>query len=328
MKIIESKTDSQDANKTRISIDLKSTTFNVLIAYIAICIFFGILSPYFFSLKNFLNIGAYASIMGILATGLTMALITGGLDISISSIAAFAGMIVSALLKAEYPTIVCILAALCCGLVGGLLNGTIITKFKINPIITTLGTMSIFRGLSYALVQGKSITITNEAFLQIGRGFTLGIPNSIIIMILSYIVIGYILSSTPFGRKIYAIGGNSYASYLSGINVNKTRFLLYLIAGVMSALAGIIMTAQNGAGLPQAGTGIEMDVVAAVILGGVSLAGGKGNVVGTFLGVLLLATVANGMVLLNIQSYYQLIVKGGILILAVLIDAVRGGGYE
>lgn len=305
-----------------------STQFSVVCAIVGLGILFTILSPYFLSLENLMNIGVYASVMGILAAGETLALITGGLDISIASVAAFAGMVVATLIQAGYDVTLAIIAALAVGAFAGALNAFINTALKINPLITTLSTMSIFRSLAFITSSGKTITITHNGFLAIGRDFTLGIPNSLLLMVLVFVVVGYILSQTSFGRRLYAIGSNKYASYLSGINITRSKYALFTLAGIFSAFAGVLMASQTGAGLPQAANGMEMNVIAGVILGGVSLSGGKGNMIGTFLGVFLLAMIQNGMVLLNIQSYYQLLVKGVILVIAVYIDVLRNGGDD
>ena len=303
-----------------------STQFSVMCAVFALGVLFTILSPYFLTFQNLLNIGAYAAIMGIMATGETMALITGGLDISIAAVAAFAGMIVATLIQSGYPIWVSIIVALLGGTAAGTFNALLNTKLRINALITTLATMSIFRSLSFIVSSGRTITITNDQFLEIGRGDVLGVPNLLLLMILVMAIGGYVMSQTSFGRKLYAIGGNSYASFLSGINITKVKFGLFMMGGTFSAFAGILMASQTGAGLPQAANGAEMNVIAAVILGGVSLSGGKGNMIGTFLGVFLMAMIQNGMVLLSIESYYQLLVKGVILVIAVFIDVLRNGG--
>jgi ribose transport system permease protein len=301
-----------------------NTQFSVICAIIGLGALFSILSPYFLSLDNILNIGQYASIMGILAIGETMALITGGLDISIAAVSAFCGMIVATMLQDLQQSIfVSILAALFVGALAGAVNAFINTTLKINPLITTLSTMAIFRSLAFIVSDGKTVTITNNQFLEIGRGTLLGIPSCFLFMMILMLIFGYVLSQTSFGRKLYAIGGNKYASFLSGININATKFIMFILIGILSAFAGVLMSSQTGAGLSNAAYGMEMNVIAGVILGGVSLSGGKGNMLGTFLGIFLLAMIQNGMVMINVQTYYQNLVKGIILVVSVYIDVLR-----
>jgi ribose transport system permease protein len=303
-----------------------NTQFSVICAILGLMVLFSVLSPYFLSLNNILNIGEYASIMGILAVGETMALITGGFDISVAAVAAFCGMVTAMFIQTfEQPIGISILMGLLAGAGAGAANAFIHTMLKINPLITTLATMSIFRSLAYIVSEGKTITIVNDDFLAIGRSTILGIPSCFFFMIVVMIVMGYVLSQTGFGRRLYSIGGNKYASFLSGINITRTKFIMFIMIGIFSGFAGILMASQTGAGLTNAATGMEMNVIAAARLGGVSLAGGKGNMQGTFLGVFLLAMIQNGMVMINVQSYYQNLVKGIILVISVYIDVLRNG---
>lgn len=322
----------QDATPAKTSAFLrgfKSASSSVFLAYLALFIIFSVFAPYFFTVRNLMNIGSYASIMGVLATGLTIAMITGGLDVSISSVAALSSIAaLAAVNNFGLPVYVGVALGILTGILCGVVNAIMITNFKINPIITTLATASIFRGLCFIFTDGRTIMVKIPFFIMIGRGFFLGIPITVIIMVVIYIIFAYMLRFTAFGRRIYAIGGNPDASYLSGINVNQIRFAIYMVSGATSAIAGMMLMSQTGAGLPAAGQGMEMDVIAGVIIGGVSLSGGKGNIVGTFIGIILLATILNGMILLNVQSYYQMIVKGGVLAAAVLVDVFRGGGYK
>jgi ribose transport system permease protein len=209
------------------------------------------------------------------------------------------------------------------GAAAGAVNAFIHTTLKINALITTLSTMSIFRSLAFIVSEGKTVTITNNEFLEIGRGTIIGIPSCFLFMIILMLIFGYILSQTGFGRKLYSIGGNAYASFLSGIKINRVKFMMYILIGMLSGIAGVLMASQTGAGLSNAANGMEMNVIAGVILGGVSLSGGKGNMLGTFLGIFLLAMIQNGMVMINVQSYYQNLVKGIILVVSVYIDVLR-----
>ena len=306
-----------------------STELTVLIAYIAICIGFTFLSPYFLTVKNFTNIGIYSAITGVTATGMTLALVSGGFDVSVGSVMALVTMVCATLLESGVSPLIAIVAGLGISLVCGAFNATMITLVKINPLITTLATMSIFRGAAYLYTNGTSVVIQNESFKWIGRGYLFGIiPFTIVLVIIAFLVMGYIMKYTAFGRKVYAIGGNVIASQFAGVNVKRTRFAVFTICGLTAGISGVMLASQAGAGLPTGAQGLEMDIIAACILGGTSLKGGKGSVWGSLLGILLLGTLTNGMTLANVQTFWQMIIKGFVLLIAVVIDVMRGGGYE
>jgi ribose/xylose/arabinose/galactoside ABC-type transport system permease subunit len=299
------------------------TEISVFMVYIFLCVAFAFMSPYFFTVRNFMNIGIYSAIMGVTATGMTLALIAGGFDVSVGSIMAITGMGVAMFLDSGGNWVIAIILGLAIGLVCGIINGMLITRAGINPLITTLATMSVFRGFAYIYTNGVSISIRNTSFKWLGSGFVFGIPTLIIIVILAFVVMFYVLKFTAFGRKVYAVGNNARASKLSGININRVKLMVWSICGVTAGISGIMIAAQTGAGLPQAGTGMEMDIIAACVLGGCSISGGKGSVWGTLLGVLILSTLSNGLNLTNVQSFWQLIIKGLALLTAVLIDVLR-----
>lgn len=296
---------------------------SIILAYIVIVVFFSLSSPYFFSVRNFLNIGMYASIIGISACGMTLVLVAGNMDLSVGSIMALCGMVVGKLVPADGSVLPACLLALALAAVCGAFNGLLITKVKVNAFITTIATMQIFRGISYILSRGKTITIGNPDMRWIGRGMTVGVPNALLILILFVAAFYFISRYTVFGRRLYIIGGNPQGAYLSGINVNKAVLLVYVVNGVMAGVSGLILSSQIGAAMPQSGTGIEFEVISAVILGGTSLAGGKGSLIGTFIGGLLLATLNNGMVMLNIPSYWQSVIIGVVLVFAVSFDVIK-----
>ena len=306
-----------------------STEITVLIAYIVIFIVFSIITPYFFTLSNIINIFLYSSVIGVCATGMTMVLISGGIDISIGSTIALSGMVAGLSLAGGAPVWAAIALALVTGLGCGALNGFLIAKIRILPLITTLATMSIFRGTAMLSTTGLSQLIGNKDYNWLGRGYIFDIvPYCVVIMIAMFVLGYYLLQFTPFGRKIYTVGGNAEASRLAGINVRNIRFAVYVIAGLMAGLSGAITASQTGTAMPSAGLGAEMDVIGAVVLGGTSLTGGRGNIWGTLLGVLILATLQNGLTLMNVMSFWQTIAKGIVLIIAVMLDVARGGGYE
>ena len=300
----------------------------IIITYVVLCIIIAILSPNFFALRNLMNIGQFSALMGVAATGMTIVIISGGLDISVGAIMGLTCMFIAKTAPESGNAALVILSGIGMGVACGAINGLAITRARINPLIATLATMSIFRGFAFIWNMGISLPILNKEFGQLGRGYAGPVPISLIVMLGIFVIMGIVLKYTSFGRKIYYIGGNSVASRLSGISVRTTRFFVYVICGGTAGLAGTILASQIGAGVANGGIGYELNVIAAVILGGSSLSGGKGSIVGTFFGVLILVTLNNGMNLLGVQSFWQMVAKGVVLMLAVILDAIRGGGYE
>lgn len=296
---------------------------STLIMLIVLCAVFGLSSPYFFTIRNIMNIGSYASIMGTMAAGLTVAMLLGGLDVSQYSLAALAGMIMGMMIEKNVPFPIVILVTLLIGVAGGSINAFVITVMKVNPIIATMGTQFVFRGAAFLLTNGRYIRIDNPNYYYIGNGKIAGIPFTVIIMLVTYTVIWYVLKYTKYGRHVFAVGGNIQVAKLAGINANKIKFLSMMIAGVTAVMGGILTVCATSSAMPNAGFGNDLDGIAAVILGGIGLSGGKGKVVGTLIGILVLAVLVNGMTLLNVQSYWQQVVKGLVLIFAVFIDSLR-----
>lgn len=295
----------------------------LIIAYILIIIFFAIKSPHFFNVKNFLNIALYAANIGILACTMTLIIVAGHIDLSIGSVIALSGIVMGTLLERGVPVIAAILACMAIGALAGIYNGILITKVGVNAFITTLAGMEIFRGATYLVTDGKSVTISNDTIKWIGRGYTVGVPNAVIIMLICIVVFSLIAKYTVFGRRIFVIGGSSSVAYLSGINVSKNLMGLFMLNGLMCGLASVIYCSQLGAAMPNNATGMEFDVISAVILGGASLSGGKGSITGALFGALLLGTLSNGMVMLNIHTYWQQIISGVVLVLAVVLDIIK-----
>lgn len=283
----------------------------------------------FLTPKNITNILVNSSIVTILAVGLTVPMLLGGIDVSQYAIAALTAMVAGILLEMGWPAGLAVLGAVLAGALCGVLNGVLFAYLKINAIITTIGTMQVFRALSFILMNGNTIMIGNKSFLSIGRYYVFdAIPITVIIMMVVMVTTYYMLNYTSIGRKVYAVGGNEYASNLSGIDIAKIKFFSLIYSGACAAIAGVLLSAQIGAGIPSSGSGNEMSVIAAVILGGISLTGGKGNVWGTILGVLVLATITNGMALMSIPSFYQMFINGVALIIAVFIDLLRNNVYK
>jgi ribose transport system permease protein len=272
-----------------------------------------------------MNILMLASVLAIRAAGLTIAMIMGGMDVSQNSIGAVAALICALFTGYGAPWWAILLVMVVLGIVMGVINATLITVFKIAPIITTLGTMQVFRGAAW-IIKNTTVMIRDPVQLGLGRGRLFGVvPYLAIIAIVILAITYYVLKYTKFGREVYMVGGNEHASYLSGINSDRVKFIAFVFSGLTAAIAGYLLSCQVGAALPQSGAGTEMLTISAVILGGVSLAGGKGKISGTILGILVLQTINNGLTLLIVNQYYQMVVSGTVLLLAVVIDVIRSG---
>ncbi len=320
---------NRKARDSKNKLTSSSNTLSLIIVYVLICLAFSLLSPFFLSLKNFLNIGIYTSIVGVMGAGVMVAMLLANIDLSQYAVLTLASMVSALLLQAGAGVFAACIAAVAVGVICGVINGVLIAWLKISGIIATMGTMQIFRGFAYLMTEGKTVMITNDSYGMIGKGYIFNtIPVSIIILILVFALIFYILKCTSFGRKVFAVGGNESASFLSGINVPSIKFFAMIISSVCAALAGLITSSQVGAAVASTGVGQEMGVLAAVILGGISLTGGRGKVSGTIIGILILSTIQNGMTLLSIPSFYQMIINGSVLIIAVFIDVLRRGALK
>ena len=305
-----------------------SSLLTVICALLVEIILFSLLNKNFVKLSNFMSIGLYAAIVGCISCSVTFVNISGMIDISVGSQIAVVGMVAALVSSSGQNWAITVLAALGAGVLCGAINGFFITVLKLNAFIPSLATMQTFRGLAFLLSDGMSITISDTAYKFIGRGYVLGVPMSLWIMALSYIIFHLISKYTVFGRNVYLIGGNPQASFLSGIKVNGMRFKIYLLNGLMAGISGVLLSAQTGAGIPAAAANYNMTALSAVILGGAALTGGKGTIFGTFLGSMVLAVLQNGMTMNSIGSYWQDIVIGLVLILSISIDAIKGGSLK
>jgi ribose transport system permease protein len=298
-------------------------SYGIILAFLLICVGLSILSPVFFTLNNIINVIRQTSIYGIMAVGMTFVILTGGIDLSVGSVLAVSGAICAGMLKAGNPIILVLLATLGVGVGCGLVTGLFVTKARITPFVVTLGMMSIARGLALIYTRGYPISGFSPTFRLIGGGYILGIPIPIIIFLVVVIIAYIVLMQTKLGRYTYAIGGNEETVRLSGINSDFFKTLVYVISGSTAALSALILTSRLNSAEPVAGTGYELDVIAAVVIGGASLSGGRGSVWGTFIGALLIGVINNGMNLLGISPYFQQVVKGLIIIGAVWLDQLR-----
>ncbi len=297
--------------------------FLILMVVTAVFIVMSFASPIFLKPQNLLVLLLSMSIETIIAVGMVNLMVSGGFDMSVGSILGFSGVITAILLRAGFPIFLAILSALCVGVLIGLWNGFLVAKVKINPFVTTLSSLSIFRGLTFVLTSGRNIAGLPAEFKLIGQTRIGGMVQLPIIYALVILVVGDILMrNSSFFRQNYYIGGNEKAAKLSGINVDRMIIFNYILTGVLAALAGVIFTSRMGSSSCQAGTGWELRVITAVILGGASLRGGSGTVFGAFLGVLLMGLISNMLTLLGVDVYWQQFVVGAVLISAVVIDTV------
>lgn len=297
--------------------------YGIYIAFVVMCVFFSIFNPLFLTPGNIINIVRQVSFNAILAMGMTMVIITGGIDLSVGSVLALAAVITASFVKTANPLLpvpVALLIGLLIGAACGLFNGYVITRGKLAPFIVTMVMMTMARGAAQLFTKGRPVTGLLESFDFLGAGFILGIPVPIYILALVVIISHFILSCTKTGRYIYAVGGNEQAAAASGIKVRRVKLVVYTFSGVMAALVGIILTARLNSASPVLGNGYELDAIAATVIGGASMDGGKGKVIGTLVGALIIGTISNGLDILNVSAYWQQIIKGIIILVAVLLD--------
>jgi ribose transport system permease protein len=304
--------------------------YGVGIALILEIILFSQLSQYFFTADNLLNVTLQVSITAIIAVGMTFVILTGGIDLSVGSVVAVTGIIATSLIKFDFSAspflliTVSVIIAIIFGFLSGSAAGFFITKFKVTPFIITLALMTVWRGVAFVYTDGRPVWGLPEMFSVLGGGRFIGIPVPTIIMIIIFIAAHVVLTKTRFGRYVYAVGGNEEAARLVGIKTNKILIAVYSICGVLSALSGILLASRMNSGQPNAGQMYELDVIAAVVVGGTSLNGGRGTILGTFFGAMLIAILRNGLNLLNVNSYVQQVIVGVVILLAVLMDRKRG----
>ncbi|MEG6513805.1 ribose ABC transporter permease [Desulforamulus ruminis] len=295
--------------------------YRVFLIFIIICGVAGLLSEVFFTVNNMLNVARQVSITAIVAAGMTLVILIAGIDLSVGSVLAFTGAIIAGMLSAKVALPVAILCALLVGLLFGFVNGFFVTKMGVPAFIATLALMVIARGMTLVYTKGYPLVVSETSFSIIGNGKIWGVPLPILLMILIYALMYWVLRYTSFGRYIYAIGGNEEASRLSGIAVDRIKIAVYGIAGLFSALSATIYTSRLMSAQPTAGVGIELDAIAAVIIGGTSLSGGRGGIVGTLFGALIMGVLDNVLNLMNVSPFYQSIAKGLVILVAVVVDS-------
>ena len=296
-----------------------------LIALVLLVVVISFISPEFRTIDNFLSLLRQSSINGLIAFGMTCVILTGGIDLSVGSVLALTAAICAGLIVNGTPVALAMIIALVLGVVFGIVSGLFVTKGRLQPFIATLITMTVFRGITMIYMDGRPISGLGDSFVLkfLGKGAILGIPVPVILFIGIFIVFMFLLQKTTFGRKIYATGSNWKSAKLAGVNIDRTKIIAYAISGLMSAMAGLILLSRLNSSQPTLGSGYELDAIAAVALGGVSMDGGRGKIWGTFVGVLIIAVLNNGLNILGVSSYYQDVVKGLVILIAVLSDRKR-----
>lgn len=301
--------------------------YGILVVFVLEFFFFALASDHFLTPENLLNVTLQTSIIAIIAAGMTFVILTAGIDLSVGSLVALTGVITAWILKFNLsPTIglsLAILGGLLVGVISGAVAGFFITSFRVTPFITTLALMTIWRGLAYIWVEGRPIWGLPPIFDALGSGRILAIPFPSLVMLLVYVLAWFTLQHTQFGRNVYAVGGNAEAARLAGIATQKTLMQAYIICGALASLSGVLLASRMSSGQPNAGQMYELDVIAAVVVGGTSLFGGRGSVAGTFVGAMLIGVLRNGLNLTGVGSYVQQVVLGIVILLAVLLDQLK-----
>ncbi|MEJ7138652.1 ABC transporter permease [Amphibiibacter pelophylacis] len=296
--------------------------FAPLIALVLLCVALTGLSPDFMTVGNWLNVLRQVSVNALIACGMTLVILLGGIDLSVGAILGLSSIVVGLMIQSGMdPMLATALGVLCGGLLGAF-NGVLVTAGRVAPFIATLGTMTVLRGVSLVLSNGSPVTgLSSPFFDSLGGGYLFGVvPTPVLWLVLVFAVFIFVLRKTLLGRHIYACGGNEQAARLSGVRVTRVKIWVYTLSGVLSAWAGIVLTSRLGSAQPTAGSGYELDAIAAVVLGGTSLSGGRGWVIGTLIGALLIGVLNNGLNLLGVPAFYQQVIKGAVILLAVLAD--------
>lgn len=312
-----------ERTKNKKSINIQD--YGALIALALIVLALSIVSKEFRSLDNIFTLLKQSTVNGFIAFGMTCVILTGSIDLSVGSVLALSTGICASLIVMGIPVGIAFLLTLLLGTVLGFISGVLVTKGRLQPFIATLVTMTIYRGLTYIYMDGKPISNLGNSFLLkfIGRGEIFGVPFPIILFALIFVGFYFILNKTTFGRRIYATGSNENCAKLVGVKTDKTKMIVYAISGLMSALAGLILLSRLGSAQTTLGSGYELDAIAAVVLGGTSMNGGRGRITGTLIGILIIAVLNNGLNIMNVSSYYQNVVKGLVILIAVLSDRKR-----
>ena len=299
--------------------------FGALIALVLLVVGISFVSPQFRTVDNFLSLLRQSSINGFIAFGMTFVILTDAIDLSVGSVLALSTVLCAGMITSGVPVGIAMLLALGIGALLGLVSGLLVMKGRLQPFIATLITMTVYRGLTMIFTNGKPISNLGDSYILklVGKGSFFGIPIPVILLIAIFLLFFFLLTKTTFGRRVYATGSNWKSAKLAGVNISKTKIIAYVISGVMAALSGLILLSRLNSAQPTLGTGYELDAIAAVALGGTSMSGGRGKIYGTFIGVLIIAVLNNGLNILGVSSYYQAVIKGIVILVAVLSDRKR-----
>jgi ribose/xylose/arabinose/galactoside ABC-type transport system permease subunit len=298
----------------------KLSNYIIVLAILLECAVFAFLAPAFFSLDNLVNVALSIAVIGILAVGMTFVILTGGIDLSIGSVVALAGVCAALATVQTGSSLLGFALAVFVGVLFGVFNGTFVAYFKVPPFVVTLAVLTIARGLAFILAEGRSIGNLPESFAWLGKTSILGVPLPVLLMLATFAAGWFVLRHTTFGRYVYAVGGNAEAAFLAGVNVKATTFWVYVLNGLLVGIAAVALASRLGAGVPNSGLQYELDVIAAVVVGGTSLAGGRGSVVTTLLGAVFIGVLNNGLNLRGTDPYLQKIWLGAVILVAVLFD--------
>lgn len=307
----------KDTNRSRLI-----ANFAIYFALLALIVFFSFTTDGFLSFNNFMNILRQVAVNGIAAAGMTFVILTGGIDISVGAIMGLSGIGAATLMVNGVHPVIAVLAMLVVGLIVGCFNGFFVSEIGLPPMIATLSTMSIMRGLAYIISGGLPVSRFPGSFKVLGQGYIGPIPVPVVIMAVCFIGAWFVLEKTNFGRYVYGIGSNREASRLCGINVRGVMLSVYSICGMLSALAGVVLLSRVNSGQPLAGETYEMDIITAIVMGGVSSTGGEGRIVNVVVGLVFMGVLLNGMIMSNVPDYYQRVVKGCVLLLAISYDKI------
>ncbi len=302
---------------------ITNETLGALFLWILLCILLTCMNPTFLSARKLLNLFRSGSFYVILAMGILITMVGGVFDMSVGSIMGFAGIVAALMAQKNMNVFLIIIVVIAIGIVCGALNGALTAYLGITPFIATMGTQLIWRGFTVLTTGGYPVNGLSESFCWMGTSSILGIPTPIYIMVILAVITWYIMTRTKLGRHIYATGGNIQAAITCGINTRRIQLITYVYSGIMAAVAGMLMTARLSSGQVSTGTGVEMDAIAGAVIGGSSMAGGVGSVMGTFFGTIVIATLKNGMTLVSLDQYWQKVAQGVVIVLAVLLDIAR-----
>ncbi|MFT8704658.1 ABC transporter permease [Bifidobacterium aquikefiricola] len=301
------------------------TSLTTLAALAVLMVLITVMNPNFLTTNNLLNLLLQVTANGFIAFGMTFVILTGGIDLSVGAILALSSALSAGMIGAGMPLPLAVLVCVVIGAGLGAINGFFIAYGKMAPFIVTLATQMIYRGLTLVFTNGNPVTKGMDGFFlaYIGQGYLFGIPFPVILMIIAFVILYILLHKTAFGKSVYALGGNEKAAYIAGVQSNRVKVTIYTISGLMSAIAGLVITSRLSSATPQAGSGYEMFAIAAVVLGGTSLMGGKGRMSGTIIGALIIGVLNNGLNIIGVSTFWQQVVEGAVIIVAVLVDVIR-----